>query len=245
MSLGPILSVTVGVPALRPAVDGYRSLLGLELVDSDGSSVLLGRPGASHGRIRIVEAAAPGEPPAPFTTLGWAALEVLVADADEALRRCRSNPAFRVLQEPAPVGSGGRLRALQAAGPGGEGVYLTQVVEPPPGFILPRLPAGECLVYGVVAASSDLERTRRRFLDLGLRQVTDHPLRVRVINAAFGLPEETEHRVSSLQLEGEGLVEIDQYPGSARPRTSPLGLRSACFASAEGGLSLEIDKEGT
>lgn len=243
MSIGPILSVTIGVPALRAAVDGYRSLLGLEIVESDASSILLGRPEASHGRIRLVDAG-PGQPPVPFTTLGWAALEVLVTDADEALRRCRSNPAFRVLQEPARVGSGGRLRALQAAGPAGEGVYLTQVLEPPPGFRLPGLPEGEGLVYGVVAASSDLEKTRRRLLDLGLRQVTDHPLRVRVINAAFGLPEETAHRVSSLQLEGAGLVEIDQYPESAQARNSPLGLRSACFASAAGELSLEINKEG-
>lgn len=55
MSVGPILSVTIGVPAFRAAEDGYRSLLDLEVVEAGGASVLRGRSGASHGRIRLVE----------------------------------------------------------------------------------------------------------------------------------------------------------------------------------------------
>jgi len=238
--LGPVLAVTVGVPELSGAIRAYQHLLGLE-VRSEGEVppplavawdapmmvgarwALLGRTGARRGLVRVMEVGAV-ERPVPFRTLGWAALEVLVADADLALDRCRAEAAFQVVHAPTPVGSTGSLRALQAAGPGGEGVYLTEVGEAPPGFSLPTLTEGEGLVYAVVAATTDLQSTRSWFTDIFLlRSITDHALPVRVLNVAFGLPMTTLHRLSSIQLEGDAVLEIDQYPRDTPARRAPGG----------------------
>ncbi len=238
--LGPVLAVTVGVPELGGATRAYRHLLGLEVLSEgevppslavawDAPMVvgarwaLLGRTGARRGLVRVLEVGAV-ERPLPFRTLGWAALEVLVADADLALERCRAEPAFQVVHAPTPVGAAGSLRALQVAGPGGEGVYLTEVREVPPGFSLPALTEGEGLVYAVVAATADLHSTRSWFTDVFLlRPITDHALPVRVLNVAFGLPMTTLHRLSSVQLEGDTLLEIDQYPAGTPVRRAPGG----------------------
>ena len=269
LMLGPVLSVTVGVPDLAVATAAYRRLLDLE-VRAEGvvgealaaawgapavvvsSWTLLGRPGADGGQIRLLELR-DAESPEPFRTLGWAALEVLVADADAALERCRSEPAFEVLVPPAPVGGDSRLRALQVRGPGGEGLYLTEIRASLPGFRLPSLTTGEGRVYAVVAACANLTQSRDWFADrFALTQVTDHGLPVRVLNRAFGLAEGTLHRVSSLQLDGEALLELDQYPAdaSARPCAGgglPGGLNLVSFAgragsvlSGPGGLDFEV-----
>ena len=239
--LGPILSVTVVVPDLEHAAAGYRALLGADVLaggrlsEADAAAwaapeaagapwVVVGPPGARDGLVHLVEDRAAVRPRA-FATLGWAALEVLVTDVDEAHARCRAAAGFEVLEAPAGVGAeASSLRALQAAGPGGEGVYLTQIRRPPPGFELPDAATAASRVYGVVAATHDLPATRAHFAErFGLHHVTDHGLPVRVINGAFGLPAGTAHRVSTLQLAGRALLEIDQYPAAATRRAQPAG----------------------
>lgn len=220
--LGPILATTVAVPELDGAARAYRDLLGYEELAAgreDGDRwLVLGPPGAGR--------------PATFRTLGWAALEILVADADATLERCLEVEGFEVLQAPASVGGGSALRALQAAGPGGEGVYLTQVVTPSELFDLPTLAAGEHRVYVVVVGTHDLEATRGFFESaFGALRVTDHPLPVRVLNQAYDLPTGSLHRISTLQLAGSTVIEIDQYPPAATPRPhGSTGLSSVTFA---------------
>jgi catechol 2,3-dioxygenase-like lactoylglutathione lyase family enzyme len=234
-SLGPILAVTVAVPELEAAARAYRSLLGYQELaagrDGDARWLVLGPADGGWGLVRLLEA--PGAArPATFRTLGWAALEILVADADATFERCRQVEGFEVLQSPSGVGGSGALRALQAAGPGGEGVYLTQVVTPSERFDLPTLAAGEHRVYVAVVGTHNLEATRGFFESaFGVRRVTDHPLPVRVLNQAYELPAGSLHRISTVQLARSTVIEIDEYPPAAVPRPpGSAGLTSVTFA---------------
>ncbi|TDD35636.1 VOC family protein [Actinomadura sp. KC06] len=229
-----IASVTVVTADLDAAVSAYRDGVGLEpgseqrtsgapLPGLDGRrSVVLSGTGTG-GVVHVVEL--PGaRTPEPLTTLGWAAAEILVADADEATERARA-AGLRVLAEPRPVGAGGGLRAVQVAGPAGEALYLTQVDRAPAGFILPRPRGPVGPVFIAVLAAGDLE-TARGALEARLptRRVTDHPLPVRALNAQLGRPAGTLHRISTLQLPDRCAVEVDQYPvddPAVRARRSP------------------------
>ena len=181
-SLGPILWATIAVPDLERAAAAYHGLLGYvplaSGIDPEGDWRLVGPPGATWGGVRLLEARGAPLPPV-FRTLGWAAIEILVADADAIHERCRRVDGFEVLQAPAGVGGGSTLRALQARGPGGEGVYLTQVLRPSELFHLPSLAEGEHRVYVVVAGTHDVEAVRaffrRRF---GVEHRTDHGLQI-------------------------------------------------------------------
>ena len=254
--LGPIVTVTVVVPDLDVAARGYTQLLACEVLAEDrletaaaaawaapalagARTALIGPPGARTGLVHLVEDPAAVRPP-PFRTLGWAALEILVMDADEAWERCRQAPGFEVLQPPAAVGSeASSLRALQAAGPGGEGVYLTEIRRPPAGFDLPDPALASSRTYAVIAASDDLAATRSHFASrFALHHVTDHPLPVRVINRAFGLAAGSVHRVSTLQLAGSALLEIDQYPAEAVPRVRRPGHLTPAIAGVTFGSAL-------
>lgn len=255
--MGPVLAVTLGVPDSGRAAAAYCALLGIECLaegtlseqlaaawnapDCAGANWrVLGRRGVRSGMIRLVEVTGSGSPE-PFRSLGWAALEVLVADAGAALARCAEQPLFEVLVAPGQVGGARHLRALQAAGPGGEGLYLTQVLEPPPGFQLPAVDCGEGLVYAAVAASADLPLTRDWFADaFGFQPVTDHQLPVRVLNRSFGLAEGSLHRISTFQLEGAALLEIDQYPAAAQERDRPAGRLPRGVAMASFAVSEEV-----
>lgn len=235
--LGPILAATVAVPDLDLAAGAYRALLGLdELASGDdeaGRWLVLGPLGARWGLVRLLER--PGWIRQPtFRTLGWTALEILVADADATYERCLGLEGFQVLQRPGSVGGSGALRALQVTGPAGEGIYLTQVVTPSERFDLPSLAAGEHRVYVVVVGTQDVEATRS-FFEAGFAapMVTDHGLPVRVLNQAYELPAGTLHRISTVQLAGSTVIEIDEYPPAAviRPPGS-TGITSVTFASS-------------
>src|SRR5205814_8049965 len=99
-------------------------------------------------------------------------------------------------------------------------------------FELPSLQEGEHRVYVVVIGTHDVEATRGFFEQaFGVRHVTDHALPVRVLNQAYGLPPGTLHRLSTLQLAGTTVVEIDEYPAEAAVRPDGGGgLRSVTFA---------------
>jgi hypothetical protein len=232
---GPILAATVAVPDLELGAAAYRALLDLEELASgerEGARWrVLGPPGGGWGLIRLQEAV--GAPrPAPFRTLGWAAIEILVADADATAERCRAVDGFQLLQAPASVGGTSALRALQASGPGGEGLYLTQVNAPARQFRLPALAEGRHRVFVVVAGTPDVEATRGHFeSQLGASRVTDHPLPVKVLNQAYALPPGTLHRISTVQLAASTLIEIDEYPPAAEERPPGwCGVISVTFA---------------
>lgn len=165
------------------------------------------------GLVRLVRS--DGHCARPFGSTGWVASEWAVAGVDEMTGRA-SRAGFAVLVAPGPVGGGGHLRALQASGSAGEGIYLTEIISPPPGFRLPSGPASGGALYGAVLGAADLP-TARAIIEttFDVSRVTDHALAVRVINLVHSLPGDARHRVSTLQLAGRAILEIDQYPASA------------------------------
>jgi catechol 2,3-dioxygenase-like lactoylglutathione lyase family enzyme len=239
--LGPILAATVAVADLKAAAAAYGDLLGYEVLAGGEPRpwALVGPAGADAGVIRLREVPGVVTPP-PYRTYGWSAIEILVADIDMVHERCLAHPAFQVFQPPGRVGGHSALRALQATGPGGEGLYVTQISGPVAGFEMPSVETWENRVMAVVAASRSLDETRDFFeLGFNLRCVTDHGLPVRVLNQAFGLPAGTLHRISSLQLAGSSVLETDQYPDAAQARQEPRGgVVSATFAMRREGRPL-------
>lgn len=249
---GPVESVTAVVGDLDAAVATYRQALGLlpgrqqairagtglaaHLPQLAGAPcVVLAPPGHSGpGVLRLAEI--PGiAAPAPLTTLGWAAAEYLVADVDKASARAKE-AGLPLLADPGPVGSGGGLRAVQVRGPAGEAIYLTQVTAPPPGFDLPLARAEVGPIFIAVLASASLPDSRGLLESrLGARRVTDHPLPVRALNGALGLPAGTRHQVSSVQLAGQTVIEVDQYPAGAPSRIAGTGTGTGSDTSLDYG----------
>jgi catechol 2,3-dioxygenase-like lactoylglutathione lyase family enzyme len=257
-----LAGMTVMAPSLLEPVAVAKRGLGLSVLDEtvlDGAeaealgaptlsgarSVVVGNPERPVGALRYVEA--PGAQPAvPLRRRGWAAAEVLVDDAEAADRRLESLglDGLRRLRPPAPLASGRRsLRATQWVGAAGEVLYCTEVTGPVDGFELPRSKVAPPQVFAAVLASADLERSRAWLARvLGATVASDHPVAVGVLNDAYGLPPQTSHRISSLQLRGPGLVEVDQHPIGLGPPIatdgSEAGLVAATFlvADPDGGL---------
>ncbi|MFA5919216.1 MAG: hypothetical protein WC800_06730 [Candidatus Nanopelagicaceae bacterium] len=231
--IGPIKSVTISTPNIELATRAYCELLGFSVVDSGtieaSDSLALVAPKTVGNQWTRVQAGNPQlgsilfvsgnyQPPETFRTLGWAAIEILVSDVDALVAQCTESP-FEVLVPPISVGSGSVLRAAQLRGPSGEGVYLTQVDSNPAGFSLPQGEHAVAGIFIVVLAASHLENSRNLLENrFALRRVTDHHLPIRILNRAFDLPAQTLHRISSLHLAGNCVIETDQYPVNAEIR---------------------------
>lgn len=170
-------------------------------------------PSGQGGNIRLIQAAsdAPARP-APFRRLGWSAIELQVADSAMAVDRAR-DAGMRVLGTPKKIGDGGRLPILagQVLDENGMVLYLTQIMDDIPGFDLPHVRGDVDGVFVAVLNVTDLDSTRdaieRR---LCVSRVSDRKSPIGVVNESLGLPPDTHHRLSSLQLAGNNLLEIDQ-----------------------------------
>ncbi|MFL6118436.1 hypothetical protein [Actinophytocola sp.] len=180
------------------------------------------------GVIQMVEGAAtPGY--LPMRSFGWAALELSVADVDVVFAGLGAG--FTTLRAPAPLTgrAGAVLRSAQVAGPTGEVLYLTEIRGELPPFELPGRPdpgvGAVDGVYGVVYAAEDLELARTWWEEtFSVRRCSDRFGAIGVLNQAFGLPASAVHRLSSVQLAGRNLVEINQYP--------PLAVRRPVLSGA-------------
>jgi catechol 2,3-dioxygenase-like lactoylglutathione lyase family enzyme len=236
---GPILAVTVATADLAASVSAYRSGFGYRVMSRGqvtaaealawGAEVMAGRSWAlvgsdpsRAGAVRLVETSRP-DGYRPLRHLGWAALEISVSDVTAVADRVEE-AGFRVLRRPAPLASSALLRAMQVVGPSGEVIYLTQRLGPLPGFDLPEPAVLADRVFIAVLASADLPTSRSFYeASLGAVRKSDRRVAIRVLNDAFGIPEQTEHRLSTVQLAGQSLIEIDQYPCQATPQPRAPG----------------------
>ncbi|MEU6075774.1 VOC family protein [Micromonospora sp. NPDC047074] len=261
--IGPISEVTVVVPDLDLAVRRYVEGLGWS-VRSEVGCWGRGRarrwdaPGAAEARtVRVgpADGAAVGAGvclvecpdvavPVPLTTFGWSALEVCVLDAEAACDRAVA-AGWRLLRAPARLASGRLpLVAGQVAGPGGEAVYLTQILDDVPNFDLPRARQQVDGVFIAVLGAADLVATRayleRRF---AVTRASDRQGAIGVLNLAFGRPSETTYRLSTLQLDGKACIEIDELPAEARDRPRSAGGLPAAVAGVSVAVGGEVPAE--
>lgn len=239
--MATVAGMSVLAPSLRAAVRFCREGLGLSLLDEgrlDETSaaawgaarragarvVVMGSQDHPLGALRYVEAPDSWSG-APLRRLGWAASELVVPSLDAVERRLEALglDGVRRLRPPGLLASGqGALRAAQWVGPAGEVLYLTEISGEVPGFWLPRSADAPTHLFALVAASVRLEATRSWLVELlRVPVASDHPVAVGVLNDAFGLAPTCRHRISSLQLDGPSLIEVDQYPSAADPSGAP------------------------
>jgi hypothetical protein len=173
--------------------------------------------------------------PRPLARAGWRALELVVSDVRQLREQLRASP-LRVVGEPKPLATNPSIVAMQAIGPGGEMLYLTQTSQDTQ-F---ELPTAERLVdrmFIAVLSAADLQAAQgfyaQRFGAIG--HLGSTPVALEAVNRELGLPVTLPHSICALQLAGACLVEIDEHPRGlhASPPIAgdlPDGLALVSFA---------------
>ena len=240
---GPLLQATLIVGDLQPLQRAYAALgLGLRGQGRvDAKQALAWRQPTLEGRswcelgspdpevpalLRLIEIPGAG-PRSTRMTHGWLALEILVRDVDALAPRVAA-AGFEIVGPPADLDVSPAIRAMQAIGPAGEMLYLTQVRQPVPPFDIPlssSIPKGDELGGLFIAVMSAAARE-----DVILACSALHPLqtlrfdtRITVLNRAWGHPLDKRWPVATLQWAGACLFEIDEVamPPGAVPITPP------------------------
>lgn len=169
----------------------------------------------------------------PFAHSGWFSLEISVKDVD-TLRSTLDEGAFRVIGEPANLEVSDNIRAMQVIGPAGEVLYLTEIKAPVPPFELPFARCAVDRLFIPVLLTSDRDTSAAVYEKLNGQTGMKFDTRITVINRARGLEITQQHPVSTQQLAGANLIEIDQLDDlSARAPVDgfmPAGIMSITFA---------------
>lgn len=233
--LKSILIVTLLVTSVTRSEQAYERDLGYLTVDEGRIAAALARawdaPGA-EGRpfvlmrpdseqrvyLRFVEAGPPGNY-APMKTRGWNAVEIQAQDPDGLVRRL-DEADFELVGPPAFLTEQRNVRAAQVLGPHDELLYLTHVLDPArTSFRIGTATAPVDRVFIMVLGTTDLGATTSFYQDLlGMNLAGPFSYRVGVLSRAWGLPADTLHELSIVQLEEEFLIEVDVYPPAAAPR---------------------------
>ena len=201
--------------------------------------------------LRLIER--PGAAPRPTRlSHGWLALEILVRDVDALAPRV-AQAGFEIVGPPADLDVSPAIRAMQAIGPAGEMLYLTQVRQPVPPFDIPLssgIPASDDLggLFIAVLSTPSREAVIQACAAFEPLQTLRFDTRITVLNRAWGQPLDKRWPVATLQWAAGSLFEIDevampqtaQPPGQPDPSQLPSGLawvslqRPAGWADAPG-----------
>ncbi len=244
--VGPALLASVLVPELGAAIAAYGEVLAYRPVDEgtvDGNLARSwGAPGVSSnpyavlapesgepGWIRFVEGEVPPDH-RPLASTGWAAIEILVADPDALAARMEDSP-FNIIGPPAPLRSYPEIEAMQAIGPAGEVLYLTNVPSGGGEQDLPTVQSAVDRVFIVVLGVPDFEHALADFertFALPARPARERG--IYFIGPGYGLAVTDPLRMTTIQLAGKSLIQVDEYPGDAPPRARTDGGLPAGFA---------------
>lgn len=171
----------------------------------------------------------------PFRHYGWMSLEINVLNTDALFPRLRDS-AFEVIGPPANLEVSDAIRAMQAVGPAGEVLYLTEVKAEVPPFELPFARCAVDRLFIPVMLTGDREATVEPYERLANRASLRFETKITVINRAHGLTITTQHPVATLQLAGNHLIEIDQLDGlvdAPELGSLPPGIAWIAFAVEE------------
>ena len=230
--LGPILAVTLAIPDLQAVENAYGNTLGYSVVDrgtisasvaglwnapiASGRSYLMMQPASgANVYFRFVESP-PVQGYSAMKTLGWNANELLVEDVDAMPERLQGS-GFEIVAMPRNLSTTDEIKAMQAFGPGGEMTYFTTIKN---------------LSFGLGQAESFVDRvfivinggrTMQSHLDfyggtLGLEVSDPQPVRMSALNKVYGFDSETKHPLSTANIGGPFMLELDQYPEVATER---------------------------
>ena len=237
-AFGPLLAATIAAPDLEAATEAYTAHLGYEVRARGPVTVALGEswglPGAtgvghvvlgpaSGAAVDIRLVSAPERPDyQPLRTYGWASIELSVADVDGLARRLADSP-FTIIGEPHDLDFSDSIRAMQVRGPCNEVLLLTQIGEQDK-FDIPRAAVPVDQMFVAILATADLDAAAAFYAETFGAAASD-PIDTAIwtLNDAFGLERTTRHRIATVPLPGQSLIEIDQYPPGATARPTPPG----------------------
>jgi len=192
-----------------PAAAGSRSVL---LQPASGASMwlrLIERPHAAGYRA--------------MHSTGWTANEILVEDpVDLTARFAKPDSPFRVVGPPAPLGSNGKVIAMQAIGPAGELNYFTRI--PPEGGTFIKTPAAGRVdrTFIAVVGGRSMAAMSSFYRDaLGMSVLDPYPSAVQVVNESRGLPADYQMQLAVVPISPASILELDQYPSDTLDRVKP------------------------
>lgn len=238
--LKSILVVTLLVSSVPDAEQSYERDLGYRTVDEGRigaelagawqapamaarAFVLMQPESGEPVYLRFVEADGPGNY-APMKTRGWNAVELQATDPDRLVRELDAD-RFEMIGPPKFLTDQENIRAAQVLGPHQELLYFTHVLDPSASrFRIGTARTRVDRVFIMVLGTTDLDATTAFYRDLlGMPVSGPWPYEVSVLSRAWGLPPDTLHELSIVQLEADFLIEIDAYPPEAPLRSTPPG----------------------
>ncbi len=229
-----ISAITFAVQDVSRSEAGFRDWLGYRVVESGHLpgelSATWNAPQAVGRRFVLMEPES-GEPVflrlieapevegwAPLRTFGWNAAELHVQDVWGFAKRLTDSP-FRIINGPRDLLNNGAVIAMQARGPAGELLYLTELngkgMWRTYGKALSPVGRAFIAVLGAsdhAASMAFYQRQCRRLYDRG-------QFPIRVLAHAYGLdPESAKFNMASAVMKEPFRIEIDDYPDAAAPR---------------------------
>ncbi len=171
-------------------------------------------------------------------TFGWNVTEFVVQDVSALARRLERS-AFEIIGPPKPLTRFPMIRAMQAMGPAGECCYFTEI-GPGSGLELPAARAFVGRVFIVVGAGPQLPRLCEPFASFANTVETPVATPIAVISRAHGLPPDTLHRHTLVRLGAGTLIELDEYPPTARER----GCRAGALPPGMAAVTFSVDDLG-
>ena len=254
MELGRITAVTITSPDLDRVVDIYSKYLKYRLVSStrvsadqakswdaqsiENSEMVYMSPESSDDFFfRFVEQSSDDDY-VPFGTFGWNAAELIVKDVDESAEKLIGSP-FEVIGQPADLSFTDQIRAMQILGPSKEIIYLTQFKSKLDEFDSPTPRCDIDQTFIVILAGENIDEMQS-FLNekLSIKKAPPMQSRIRAISKVFGLPEDTKYKSAALAIKGQSLIELDEMPSDAGPRSCrngflPPGISIVSFIAHE------------
>ena len=236
-AFGPIAGGTIMAPDVDAVAASYVDYFGYRISHrgevTDAMAAAWRTPG-QVGSAYVVMGPESGEPQwirliqgqevpdyKPMTTYGWHSLEICVADVDAIPPRLTGSP-FEIIGPPRDLGFSTTIRAMQVQGAAKEVLYLTQTNAGPDRDYLPNAKSFIDRIFIVVLGSPSFSRSRAFYAQyFDIEEGMSAEARIGVLNRAFGFDPETKHRIGTVKMAGQCLIEIDDYPSQAGPRPTP------------------------
>ena len=235
--LGPIIAVTMTVSDLAPIEAAYGNYLGYKVVErgqipkelagvwgaplTEGKSYMVMQPesGANCFLRFIAIDAYPDYKP--LTTYGWNSTEILVKDVDAVYERLKSSP-FEVVGTPRNLSTTDKIKAMQVIGPAKELLYLTTVTSESFGVGMAQSFIDRPFI--VINGGRDIVELITFYRDVLKNKVSEpQPVRMSALNKVRGFDSEAKHPLSTVDIGGPFLIEIDQYPPGTTDRVRRPG----------------------
>ncbi len=254
--LKTILIVTIMAANLMQVEQAYRDELGYQVAQRGaisqtlaaswnaasltGQDYVMLQPSSNEAvYLRFIEDPS-GAQVEPMRTEGWNAVEILAQDPDVLARTLDRSTHFRVVGQPRYLTEKQNIKAMQALGPAGELIYFTRISDPEKsGFgLLPAQTYVDRVFIMVVGARDHSALAEFYRTVLGMTVTAPMQYRIGVLSNAYGLPPQTLHELSIVQLSERFLIELDRYPETAMrrdtvPGSMPAGIAMVTFEVTE------------